>query len=119
MRGGWGCTTRTTSWKLRGRMFVRRQRMLHMRAILRSRAKLPSYVRDWLAHREPGGYWAQLDVSTRLDRIRVPALHMAGWFDTYLSGSTDGYLALRGNAGSEFARDNQYLIASPWVHHPW
>ena len=80
---------------------------------------LPSYVRDWLAHREPGDYWAEQDISMRLDRIRVPALHVAGWYDTYLEGSIAGYLALRKNAGSEFARENQYLIVGPWVHIPW
>jgi putative CocE/NonD family hydrolase len=82
-------------------------------------AALPDYVREWFAQREPGEYWAQQDVSTRLDRIRIPALHVAGWFDTYLAGSIDGYLALRNGAGSEFARDNQFLIAGPWTHHPW
>jgi putative CocE/NonD family hydrolase len=60
-----------------------------------------------------------MDIGTRLDRIRIPALHIAGWYDTYLEGSIAGYLALRNHAGSEFARDNQYLIAGPWVHIPW
>jgi hypothetical protein len=82
-------------------------------------AALPGYVRDWLAHREPGPYWEAMDISTRLDRICVPALHLSGWFDTYLEGSIAGYLALRAHAGSEFARENQYLIAGPWVHIPW
>ena len=80
---------------------------------------LPGYVRDWFAHREPGEYWTSMDISTRLDRIRIPALHIAGWYDTYVEGSIAGYLALRGHAGSEFARDNQYLIAGPWAHIPW
>jgi uncharacterized protein len=80
---------------------------------------LPSYVRDWFMHREPGEYWAQQDISTRLERIQVPALHIAGWFDTYLEGSIAGYLALRSGAGSEFARENQYLLAGPWAHIPW
>jgi uncharacterized protein len=80
---------------------------------------LPSYLRDWFAHREPGEYWTAMDISTRLDRVRIPALHVAGWFDTYLESSIAGYLALRNHAGSEFARDNQYLIAGPWVHIPW
>jgi hypothetical protein len=35
-----------------------------------------------------------------LDRIQIPALHIAGWFDTYLEGSIAGYLALRNRAGS-------------------
>jgi hypothetical protein len=81
--------------------------------------QLPSYVRDWLAHREEGPFWASLDISTRVDRIQIPALHIAGWFDTYLEGSIAGYLALRDRAGSQFARDNQYLLAGPWVHIPW
>jgi putative CocE/NonD family hydrolase len=80
---------------------------------------LPGYVRDWFAHREYSDYWANMDISTRLDRIRIPALHIAGWFDTYLEGSIAGYLALRNHAGSEFARNNQYLIAGPWTHIPW
>ena len=80
---------------------------------------LPGYVRDWLWHREPGDYWAARDISTRYKRILVPALHIAGWFDTYLEGSIAGYLAVREHAGSEFARENQYLIAGPWVHIPW
>ncbi len=80
---------------------------------------LPEYVRDWLSHREPGDYWSGLDIRTRCDRILIPALHIAGWFDTYLEGSIAGYLALRNHAGSEYARDHQYLIAGPWVHIPW
>ncbi len=81
--------------------------------------ELPAYVRDWFAHREPGGYWIELDIAQRLDRVQIPALHIAGWFDTYLQGSIDGYVGLRSSAGTELARENQYLIAGPWVHIPW
>jgi putative CocE/NonD family hydrolase len=80
---------------------------------------LPSYVRDWFAHREPSEYWSSLDISGRIDRIQVPALHIAGWYDTYLEGSIAGYLALRKGAGTELARENQYLFVGPWVHLPW
>jgi putative CocE/NonD family hydrolase len=80
---------------------------------------LPQYVLDWMDHNAPGDYWTSLDVSERLSRIRIPALHTSGWYDTYLSGSVDGFLKLRCNAGSDHARDHQYLIAGPWVHIPW
>jgi putative CocE/NonD family hydrolase len=80
---------------------------------------LPCYVRDWFAHNTPGEYWSELDVSTGIDQIQIPALHIAGWFDTYLEGSIAGYLAMCNGAGSEFARRNQFLIAGPWVHIPW
>lgn len=80
---------------------------------------LPSYVRDWFAHREQGEYWSGLDISTRIDQVEIPALHIAGWFDTYLTGSIASYLALRKGAGTEFAREHQYLFVGPWVHIPW
>jgi uncharacterized protein len=74
---------------------------------------LPSYVRDWFAHPEPGPYWSALDVSDSLSRINLPALHISGWFDTYLSGSVAGFLALSAHA------EHQYLVAGPWIHIPW
>jgi len=80
---------------------------------------LPQYVLDWFDHDHPGDYWSSLDVSRNLAKILIPALHVSGWYDTYLSGSIDGFLALRAGAGSDFARENQFLIAGPWKHIPW
>jgi putative CocE/NonD family hydrolase len=82
-------------------------------------AGLPQYVLDWFDHPEPGEYWASLDVSQSLRRINVPALHISGWYDTYLYGSIDGFLGLRTHAHSDFARKRQYLVAGPWQHIPW
>jgi len=81
--------------------------------------ELPSYVRDWMEQDKPGNYWTAMDVSERLAKIRVPALHLSGWYDTYLTGSVDGYVAMRAQAGSAEAREQQYLVAGPWVHIPW
>jgi putative CocE/NonD family hydrolase len=80
---------------------------------------VPHYVLDWFDHAEPGEYWSSLDVSQTLGRINVPALHVSGWYDTYLKGSVDAFLALCRRAGSAFAREHQYLIAGPWQHIPW
>lgn len=80
---------------------------------------LPSYVLDWFDHDRPGSYWEELDASTSLNSINVPALHVSGWYDTYLKGTIDGYLALCKHAATPFARENQYLLAGPWIHIPW
>jgi uncharacterized protein len=80
---------------------------------------LPTYVLDWFDHAEPDDYWSSLDVSQSVGRIRIPALHIAGWYDTYLKGTIDGFLALTRCAGSDFARRHQYLVAGPWLHIPW
>ena len=81
--------------------------------------ELPQYVLDWMDHDVPGEYWTSLDLSERLGQIRIPALHISGWYDTYLNGSVEGFLKLSSNAGTDFARNHQYLIAGPWVHIPW
>ncbi|HWF13496.1 MAG TPA: CocE/NonD family hydrolase [Candidatus Acidoferrales bacterium] len=80
---------------------------------------LPQYVLDWFDHDTPDDYWAALDVSRHPEKICIPALHISGWYDTFLRGSVDGFLALSKSAGSEFARQHQYLLAGPWVHIPW
>lgn len=80
---------------------------------------LPSYVRDWFEHDAPGHYWSAMDVSTRAQEIDVPALHVSGWYDTYLEGSVHGFNLLRSKARSAHARENQFLLAGPWVHIPW
>ncbi|HZD51325.1 MAG TPA: CocE/NonD family hydrolase [Silvibacterium sp.] len=89
----------------------------HLPALLQP--GLPAYVLNWFDHDEPSHYWSEMDVSQSLLQIIVPALHVAGWFDTYLKGSIDGFLALTAGAGSAPTRDHQYLIAGPWVHIPW
>jgi putative CocE/NonD family hydrolase len=80
---------------------------------------LPSYVRDWFEHDAPGEYWSAMDVSERAQQIEVPALHLSGWYDTYVEGSVRGFELLRRLAGTERAREGQYLVAGPWVHIPW
>jgi putative CocE/NonD family hydrolase len=80
---------------------------------------LPSYVRDWFAHDTPSTFWSDLDISAVANEIAIPALHLSGWFDTYLEGSIAGFELLRSQASMPFARDHQYLLAGPWVHIPW
>jgi putative CocE/NonD family hydrolase len=80
---------------------------------------LPRYVSDWFDHAQPCEYWTSLDVSQTLDQICVPALHISGWYDTFLKGSIDGFRALSERAGTAFARQHQYLLAGPWQHIPW
>ena len=79
-------------------------------------AALPSYVRDWIAHDAAGEYWTAMDVSERAEKIAVPALHVSGWYDTYLEGSVAGFELLRQRSP---AREQQYLLAGPWMHIPW
>jgi putative CocE/NonD family hydrolase len=76
---------------------------------------MPTYVHDWFTHDLPGPYWSALDVSESLERIAMPALHISGWFDTYLRAAWLAFLRWP----HVRAREHQYLVAGPWVHIPW
>ncbi len=84
----------------------------------RNSAIQSTYVADWLEHEEPSPYWADLDISGKMPQIKVPALHTSGWYDTYLAGSIDGFLAASHGAAPE-VREHQFLIVGPWQHIPW
>lgn len=71
---------------------------------------------DWLAHPSRDHYWAAGSVDGRYGQISVPALHTGGLYDCFLQGTLKNYVGLRDGAASEFARENQRLILTPWGH---
>lgn len=80
---------------------------------------LAPYYRDWLDHPTYDEYWRRWSVDTDYSRVDVPALHVAGWYDVFLSGTVGNFEALRRQAGSERSRASQKLLAGPWYHIPW
>lgn len=78
-----------------------------------------SYFNDWIAHPSYDDYWKQWSIDEDYSRIQVPGLHVAGWYDIFLSGSVQNYIGLRAGAGTEHARSNQRLLIGPWYHIPW
>lgn len=81
--------------------------------------RLPPYFREWVGHRQAGAYWSSQDVSLQFRRISVPALHVIGWYDSYLHGSALLYDAMTSHEADPVHRHNQFLVAGPWQHIPW
>jgi putative CocE/NonD family hydrolase len=74
-----------------------------------SRSDAP-FFHDWLAHPSEDAYWRRTSIREDYGRIRVPGLHLAGWYDVFLAGSVENFLGLEGL---------QKLVVGPWVHGPW
>jgi putative CocE/NonD family hydrolase len=74
---------------------------------------LPRYAADWLQHSARDAYWEPYNLLKRTRELGYPMFHMSGWYDIFLRGSVDGYEALAAT------RDDQFLLAGPWVHAPW
>lgn len=60
-------------------------------------------------------FWKQLNSMEVADRVTVPAMHVGGWYDTFLQGTLDAFMA-RQNEGGEGAKGRQKLVVGPWTH---
>jgi hypothetical protein len=77
---------------------------------------LAPYFLDWLAHPNYDDYWKRLSLEDRYPDIRVPALHIAAWYDIFLGGSLRNYAGLKARSGTEEGRKNQQLLVAIGGH---
>ncbi|MFA6451115.1 MAG: CocE/NonD family hydrolase [bacterium] len=59
--------------------------------------------------------WRMMDLSVDYDKVNVPIMHMAGWYDLYLDGQLEAFSGIQEN-GAPGARGKQRLIVGPWTH---
>lgn len=79
-------------------------------------AGLADYYFDWIAHPTYDDYWKQWSIEEQFNRITVPGLHLAAWYDLFQDGSIRNYVGIRERGGSEAARKGQRLIIMPGGH---
>lgn len=82
-------------------------------------ARYAPYYLDWLDHPTYDDYWRQFSIDEDYARYEVPALHLGGWWDTFLAGTIANFAGLRHSAANDYARHNQKLVIGPWAHYPW
>ncbi|NJN04132.1 MAG: CocE/NonD family hydrolase [Leptolyngbyaceae cyanobacterium SL_1_1] len=69
-----------------------------------------SFFHDWLDHPQPDSYWS--DLKPQLAGVKLPMLHIGGWFDPYLRGDVRLFKEMQGSAP-------QHFWVGPWGHIPW
>jgi hypothetical protein len=77
---------------------------------------LAPYFQDWLDHPTYDSFWKQLSIEENYDKIQVPALTIAAWYDIFQSGSLRNYIGLKAHAGNEAARNGQHLLVTIGGH---
>lgn len=60
-------------------------------------------------------FWKQLNTLDMAHRVHVPAIHVGGWYDTFLQGTLAAFTSRQEN-GAEGARGQQKLVIGPWTH---
>jgi len=81
-----------------------------------STAELAPYYLDWLAHPDDDAYWKQWSIEEHFADIQVPALHIGGWYDIFLTGTLRNYMGIKAHGGSEAARNGQRLLVQIGGH---
>ena len=69
-----------------------------------------------LAHPARDQFWRDLSVADHFEDITVPALHIGGWFDIFVSSTARTFTGLKARGSSAAVRDGQRLIIGPWDH---
>jgi putative CocE/NonD family hydrolase len=77
------------------------------------------YFTDWLDHPTYDAYWQRWSIDRDYSRLIVPALHIGGWYDSFLSGTVKNFAGLSAGGGSPKALEGQKLVIGPWYHVDW
>jgi uncharacterized protein len=78
--------------------------------------RLAPYFLDWLAHPGYDDYWKQWSIEENYEKIQVPALTIAAWYDIFQGGSLRNYMGMKAHGGTEAARNGQHLLVTIGGH---
>ncbi len=67
------------------------------------------------SHPSYDDYWARFETATRHAQVKVPAVHVGGWFDMFAQGTLDEFVG-RQHHGEPGAKGAQKLVMGPWTH---
>ena len=62
------------------------------------------------------GLYADSSSIFRMDRLRLPILHLDGWYDLFARGQLDGFRTLREAERTDPSRGPNYMVVGPWNH---
>jgi len=76
---------------------------------------LSQFFFDWIKHDRPNDvYWQDLNPLTRFNQFDLPALHIAGWADTFIEATISTF-----EKSKQVTKQPQFLIGTPYQHLPW
>jgi len=76
---------------------------------------LEPFFFDWINHNSANdSYWQGLNPLSRMENYDLPALHIAGWADLFITATFNSY-----KIASHHTTQPQKLLIAPWQHIPW
>lgn len=78
-------------------------------------AKDPSVYKTIYTQPIYNAFWEKFNMLPLAGQCEVPAMHLGGWYDTFLSGTLSAFVAMQ-NQGGQGAKGHQKLVIGPWIH---
>jgi uncharacterized protein len=79
--------------------------------------EITPYYFDWIEHPAYNDYWARWSIDSDYSRIQVPALHVAGLYDVFVSRTRRNFVGLRSGASTaEVAARQKFVVAAVPPH---
>lgn len=72
--------------------------------------------RDWVAHPANDDYWRRQAYQDQLLDVDTPMLHVSGWYDDVLVGTTENFINMTTRARAPRAKERQRMLIGPWGH---
>lgn len=73
--------------------------------------------REMFDHTRLDDWWEPDRYQNRFDRVRVPVLHLSGWYDDEQVGTPLNFVGMQGHGATHDVRKSQKLIMGPWPHN--
>jgi putative CocE/NonD family hydrolase len=75
------------------------------------------YWREMFDHTRLDEWWEPLCHQNKFDRVRVPVLHISGWYDDEQVGTPLNFMGMQAHGATDDVRKSQKMIMGPWPHN--
>ena len=75
----------------------------------------PRSLETFIARASYDEFWDEVNPEARADRVDAPGVFLGGWYDIFLQGTINSFVAIQTRGGPN-ARGNCRLIVGPWAH---
>jgi hypothetical protein len=72
--------------------------------------------KEAIQHPSRDSYWDERSLFNQIDQVRIPALHIGGWYDTFTNGTIDAWQKLKESSPDPDVRAKQWLLMAPIDH---
>ena len=72
--------------------------------------------KDLFDHTTLDAWWEPLRYQNKFERVRVPVLHISGWYDDEQVGTPLNYIGMTTKGATADIRKNQKLLMGAWPH---